>query len=140
MQPPRDEARVVRAEGGDGAEGGAEGKDEAGAEFNSPAEGVFAHSQRYIHTQTQGYLVAVHLKYMHIHVLIRTLAPINFYAYILKWCRIQMPVNWLMSNWSWNGGTGSELGFSSGLGLQKTTEAEGIILWFQVCLKIPLYS
>lgn len=100
MQPPRGETRVARAEGGDGdgAEGEdeaeAEGKDEAGAEFNSPTEGFFTHS----HTETQGYLVAVHLKYMHIHVLIRTLAPINFYAYILKWYRIQMPVNWLMSN------------------------------------------
>lgn len=68
--------RVAPAEGEDGAE--AEGTDEAGAEFNSPVEGVFTHTHRH--------LVAVHLKYMHIHVLIRTLAPINFYAYILKWC------------------------------------------------------
>lgn len=74
--------RVACAEGEDEAE--AEGTDEAGAEFNSPVEGVF--TLTHTHTQTQGYLVDVHLKYMHIHVLIRTLAPINFYAYILKWC------------------------------------------------------
>lgn len=76
--------RVACAEGEDEAEAEAEGTDEAAVEFNSPVEGVF--TLTHTHTQTQGYLVDVHLKYMHIHVLIRTLAPINFYAYILKRC------------------------------------------------------
>lgn len=47
-----------------------------------------------------------------------------------------VPVNWLMSNWSWNW----KSGFSFGLGYQSGAELEGIVLWFQVCLKIPLYS